>query len=92
MIEQAQPQYVLLQEITDWQIESTDYDNIESTEEVGPDPVTCNALTIHTMYDPTKEFPELFSEEKPTKLPLLRYLMENMQYRIDVIPDSHWSG
>ena len=45
---------------------STDYDNIESTEEVGPDPVTCNALTILIMYDPTKEFPALFPEEKPT--------------------------
>ena len=63
MIAQAQPQYVTLQEITDWEMESTDYDNIASTEEVGTDPVTCNALTTLTMYDPTNEFPELFPEE-----------------------------
>ena len=91
MIAQAQPQYTTLQEITDWEMESTDYDNIESTEEVGPDPVTCNALTTLTMYDPTKEFPKLFPDEKPTELPPLRYTMEIMQHRIDVIPNSHWS-
>ena len=72
-------------------MESTDYAYIESTEQVAPDPVTCNALTTLTMYDPTKEFPELFSEEKPTELPSLRYTMEIMQHTIDVIPDSHWS-
>ena len=53
LIAQAQPQYTTLQEITDWEMESTDYDNIDSTEKVGPDPVTCNALTTLTMYDPT---------------------------------------
>ena len=91
MISQAQPQYTTLQEITDWEMESTDYDNIVSTEEVGPDPVTCNALTTLTMYDPTKEFPELFADEVPTELPALRYPMEIMQHRIDIIPNSHWS-
>ena len=90
MIAQAQPQYATLQEITDWEMESTDYNNIESTEEVGPDPVTCNALTTLIMYDPTEEFPELFPDEKPTELSTLRYSMEIMQHRIDVIPDSHW--
>ena len=73
-------------------MESTDYDNTESTEEVGPDPVRCNALTTLTMYDPIKEVPELFREAKPTQLPLFRYPMEIMQHRIDVIPDSHWSS
>ena len=73
-------------------MESTDYVNIESTNEVGPDPVTCNALTTLTMYDPTKEFPELFPDKKLTELPPLRYPMEIMQHRIDVIPDSHWSA
>ena len=72
-------------------MESTDYDIIESTEEVGPDPVTCNILTTLIMYDLTKEFPELFPDEKPTELPLLTYPMEIMQHRIDVIPASHWS-
>ena len=92
MIAQAQPQYVTLQEITDWEIESTDYDNIESTEEVGPDPVTGNALTTLTMYDLTKDFAELFPEEKPTELPPLTYPMEIMQHIIDVILDSYWSS
>ena len=72
-------------------MESTDYDNIESTDEVGPDPVTCNARTTLTMYDPTKKFPEVFPDVKPTELPPLRYPMEIMLHRIDVIPDSHWS-
>ena len=92
MIAQAQPQSVTMQEITHWDMESTDYDNIESTDEVGPDPVTCNTLTTLTMYDPTKEFPELFPDETPTELPPLRYPMEILQHRIDVIPDSHWSA
>ena len=59
-------------------MKSTDYDNVVSTKEVGPDPVTCNALTTLTMYDPTKEFPELFPQQKPTELPSLRYTMEIM--------------
>ena len=91
MIPQAQPQYVILQEIRDWEMESTDYDNIESTEEVGPDPVTCNALTILTMYNSTQEFPELFPEDKPTELPTVRYTMQIMRHRIEVMSDSHWS-
>ena len=91
MIAQAQPQYVILQEITDWQITSIDYDNIESTEEVDTDPVTCNALTTLTMYDPTKASHELLPEVKKTELPTLRYIMEIIPHRIDVIPDTHWS-
>ena len=91
MIGQVQPQYVILHEITDWEMESTDYDNMESTEEVGPDPVTCNVLTTLTMCDPIQELPELFPEEKPTKLPTLKYCMGIMHHRIDVIPESHWS-
>ena len=91
MIPQAQPQYVILQQIRDWEMESTDYDNIESTEEVGPDPVTCNALTILTMYNSTQEFPELFPEDKPTELPTVRYTMQIMRHRIEVMSDSHWS-
>ena len=72
-------------------MESTDYDNIESTGKVGPDLLTCNAHVTLTMYDATKEFPKLFPEEKPTELPPLRYPLGIMQNRIDVIPDSHWS-
>ena len=72
-------------------MESTDYDNSESTKEVGTTPVTCNALTTRTMYDTIKQFPELFPEAKPTELPILRYSMEIMQHRIDVIPASHRS-
>ena len=71
IIAQAQPQYVTLQGITNWEMEFTDYDNMESTEEVGPDPVTCNALTTLPMCDLTTEFPELFPEEKSTELPAL---------------------
>ena len=73
-------------------MEYTDYDNIESIEKVGPDPVTCNALTTLTIYDPIKEFSELFLEEKPTEVHPLSYSMEIMQDRIDLIPDSHWSS
>ena len=35
MIAQVQLQYVTVQETTDWKLECTDYDNIESTAEVG---------------------------------------------------------
>ena len=42
------------------------------------------------MYDPVAEFPELFREEKPTELPPLREPLENMQHRIDVMPNSVW--
>ena len=90
MLVQAQPQYITVQDIREWEMESTDCNNIESTKEVGPDPVISNALTIVTIYHPTKEFPQLFSGEKPTELPPLRYPMEIMQHRIDVIPESHW--
>ena len=90
MITLAQAQCVTLQGITDWEMESTDYDDIESAEELGPDPVTCNALRTHIMYDTTKQFPELFAEEKPTQLLPLRHAMEIMKHRIDLIPDSYW--
>ena len=73
-------------------MEFTNYNNIESTEEVGPDPVTCNALATVTIYDPTKEFSELLPEEKPTELPPHRYTIEIMQHRIEIILDSHWSS
>ena len=59
-------------------MESTDYDNFVLTQEVGPDPVTWNALTTLTMYDPMKEFPEQFPQQKWTELPSLRYTMEIM--------------
>lgn len=51
---QAQPQYITVHETTDWELESTDYNNIESTAEVGQDPVTCNACTTYIMYDSIK--------------------------------------
>ena len=72
-------------------MESTDYDEIESSEEVGTDPVTCNVLTTLTMYDTMKEFSELLPKKKLTELLPLRYPMEIMQHRIDVTSDSHWS-
>ena len=58
---------------------------------MGTGPLTCNALPTLTRYDPAKEFPELFPAGKPTELHTLRYHMEIMQDRIDVIPDSHLS-
>ena len=58
---------------------------------MGPEPITCNAHTTVSMIDPIKEFPELFPVGKPTELPLLRYIMDMIQYRIDVLPESHWS-
>ena len=58
---------------------------------MGAAPVTRNALTTLTMYDTTREFPELFPEVKPSELPTLRHIMEIMQHRIDLIPASHWS-
>ena len=91
MIAKAQPPHITLQDITHWEMECTHYQNIESTHEVGPDPVTCNELATLTMCAPTKEFPELFSEEKPTELLACRYAMEIIQDTIDVLPDSHWS-
>ena len=57
---------------------------------MGPYPVSCNALSTLNMYDPTKEFPALFPEEQPTELLTLRYPMEIMAHRSNVIPDSHW--
>ena len=69
-------------------MESTDYDNIESREELGPDSVSCNALTIFTIYDTIKEFSYLFIRLKPTKLNTLRQGKGIMQHRTDVIPDS----
>ena len=80
-----------MQETTDWELESTDDINIESTAIVGTDPATGNALPILTMYDPRKEFSELCTDEKLTELLPLRYRMQIMQHRIAVIPDSHWS-
>ena len=59
---------------------------------MGTDPVTCNALITRTIYDPTKEFADLFPVEKPTEIPIVRYTMEIMQHRIDVITNSHRSA
>ena len=42
------------------------------------------------MYDPVAEFPELFPEEKPPELLLLREPLGIIQHRIDVIPNSVW--
>ena len=89
---QGQPQYGTMPETTDWEMESTDYDNIESIDEVGPDPVICNALTTLTMYHATKEFRKEFPCPIPAELPTVRYPMENIQHRIDVIPARHWSS
>ena len=61
-----------------------DYDYMQATEEVGPDPVTCNGLITLIKYDPTKEFPELLPDEKPTELPPLRYSIAIIPYRIHV--------
>ena len=68
----------------------SDYDNIEPSREVGPDPIVTNASSILVRYDPVAEFPELFLAEKPTELPPLRGPLEIMLHRIDVIPNSVW--
>lgn len=78
-------------QIADAEIEYTNYNNIESTNEVGPDPVTCNALATVTMNHAREEFPELLTEENPTELAPLWYTTGIMQYGIDVIPTSCWS-
>ena len=66
----------------------SDYDHIEPSEEVGPDPIVTNALSTLIIYDPVAEFPELVPEEKPTELPPLRQPLEIKQHRIDVISNS----
>ena len=90
MIAQGQPQYILLPAIIYVAMQSTDDDNIELPEEVGSDPVTWKALTTPIMYDPTTEFPQLFPEEKPTKLHALRDPMAIIQLRIDITPHSYY--
>ena len=70
-------------------MESIDFYNIVSTEDLSPDPITWNALTTLIMYDTTKEFPELCPEEKPTQLPTLRQLMQMIEHGIGVTSDSH---
>ena len=75
MVAQAQPQCTTLQEIPHCEMPYTDYDNMQSTEDVRTDPGTCNARTTLTMYDPAKESPEVCTDEKPTNLLPLRYAM-----------------
>ena len=92
MIGQAQPYWSYYTDIDESEIEEndSDYNNIEPSSEVGPDPIVTNALSTLVMYYPVGEFPELFLEEKPTELPPLRELLEIMQHRIDVITNSVW--
>ena len=92
MIAQAQPHWSYYTDIDESEIEEndSDYDNIETSSEVGPDSIVTNALSTLLMYDPVAEFPELFPEDKLTELPPLREPLEIMQYRIDVIPNPVW--
>ena len=92
MIAQAQLCCSYYTDIDDSEIEEivSDYDNIEPSEDVEPDPIVTNALSTLSMYDPVVEFSELLPEEKPTELPPLREPLEIMQHRIDVIPNSEW--
>jgi len=66
-------------------------DNIEEYQDLnaGPD-ITCNLLQIEERFDPLKEYPHLFPEKKPLKLPPLRQPMEIMQHQINIIPESTW--
>ena len=90
MIAQAQSHWSCYRDIDESEIEENDldYNNMEPSREVGPDPIVTNALSILVRYDPAAEFAELFSKEKPTGLRLLREPREIMQHRIDVIPKS----
>ena len=90
MIAQAQPHWSYSTDIDESKMEEndSDYNYIEPSSEVGPDPIVTNALSTLVMYDPVAEFPELFPEEKPTELSSIREPLEIMQHRIDVIPKS----
>ena len=69
MITQAQHNWSYYTDIDEAEIEenNSDYNNIEPSSEVGPDPIDTNALSTLVMYVPVAEFPELFPEEKPTE-------------------------
>lgn len=55
MIAPPQPQYGTLQEISDWELESTYNANMKSTGGVSPEPVTWNPQITLTMYDLTND-------------------------------------
>ena len=90
MIAQAQPHWLYYTDMDNSQIEAndSDYDNIEPSEEVGPDTIVTDTLSTLVMYDLVAEFPELFPEEKPTEFSQLREPLEITQHRIDVISNS----
>ena len=90
MIAQAQLCCSYYTDIDDSEIEEivSDYDIIEPSEDVEPDPIVTNALSTLVMYDPVSELHELCTEEKATVLPPHREPLEIMQHRIDVIPNS----
>ena len=92
MIAQVQPHWSYNIDIDESEIEDndSDYNNIEPSREVEPDPIVTNALSTLGMYNPVAEFPELFSGEKPTELPPLREHLEIIQHRNDVMPNSEW--
>ena len=68
----------------------SDYDKIEPSDKVVPDPIVTNALSTLLMYDLVAELSELFPDERLTKLCKHREPLEIMQHRIDVIPNSVW--
>ena len=82
MIAQAQTHWSYYTDIDESEIEEndSDYNNIEPSSEIGPDPIVTNPLSTLVMYDAVGEFPELFPEEKPTELPRLREPLEIMQH------------
>ena len=92
MIPQAQPDWWYYTDIDESGIEenNSDYDNLEPSREVGPDPIVTNAQSTLVLHDPVAKFPELYPEEKLTELTALRQLLEIMQHRIDVITNSVW--
>ena len=92
MIAHAQAHWSNYTDIDQSETEENDsvYDNIEPVRAVGTDPNVTNALSTLLMYDTGTELPELVQQEKPTELHALRELLEIMQHRIDIIPNSEW--
>jgi len=50
--------------------------------------ITCNFMHVEDKWNPIKEFPHVFPEQKPLSLPPLRYPLNYMQHHIKVRPGS----
>lgn len=50
--------------------------------------ISTNATTVFPRFDPYKEFPKRFPDEKPNVLAPLRYDKDIMQHRIDPLPNA----